>query len=165
MSEPQRDPEKNLLPLQVVSKVPGRGKSAGKVGRPSQTDYAKLVCKMLRASTYQLEECTTLAQMPGVQRRRNEYAAAIFPLGMALRAMFEEAVSEIEVLSHIHHDQQGRRMSTFLKIWYREHGTVVRVAEILGLSRSHVAHHIQRPTLELVARRFLEHAWRSPISA
>ena len=165
MTQFERKPEEPPQLLQLVPKARARGKLGAKVGRPSQSDYVKLVCKMLRASTYELEECTALSQMPGVEQRRKQYSAAIFPLGMALHTMFEEAVSEIEILSHIQNDLQGRRMSTFLKVWYRERSTVTQVAQALSLSRSHVAHAVQRRALDLVTRRFLDAAWQVPQSA
>jgi hypothetical protein len=52
-----------------------------------------------------------------------------------------------------------------LRIWYRERGTVTQVAHELSLSRSHVAHAIQKRALELVTRRFLDAAWQVPQSA
>jgi hypothetical protein len=139
--------------------------NAVKSGRPSYDDYAKRVCQVLRWTPFQLEACTTLAQLPGVQLRVRKKPAAMLPLGTALRSLLDEAVRDVEEVAALGEDTPSQRLLTFLRIWYRERGTVVQVAEALGLTRTHVAHQIQRPALALVVRRFLDLAWRAQLSA
>jgi hypothetical protein len=134
-------------------------------GRPSYDDYAKRVCQVLRWTPFQLETCTALAQLPGVRRRIRERPTAMLPLGTALRALLDEAVHDVEEVAAASEDRTSQRLTTFLRVWYRERGTVVQVAETLGLSRTHVAHQIQRPVIALVARRFLDLAWQAQMSA
>ena len=139
--------------------------TAGKTGRPSYDDYAKRVCQVLRWTPFQLETCTALGQLPGVQRRVRQRPAAMLPLGTALRSLLDEAVHDVEEVAALGDDTSSQRLRTFLRIWYRQRGTVVQVAEALGLTRTHVAHQIQRPALTLVVRRFLDLAWRAQLSA
>jgi hypothetical protein len=139
--------------------------TAIKTGRPSYDDYAKRVCQVLRWTPFQLDACTSLAQLPGVQAHVRQRPTAMLPLGTALRSLFDEAVRDVEGVAALGDDVASQRLAIFLRIWYRERGTVVRVAEALSLTRSHVAHQVQRPALALVARRFLDLAWRSQLSA
>jgi len=57
------------------------------------------------------------------------------------------------------------RVSEFLRIWYREGDTVVRVAMELRLSRSSIVHTAQHRALDLVAKWFLDLVWRADGSA
>jgi hypothetical protein len=90
---------------------------------------------------------------------------SIFPAGTAIRTLFDKAALEVEAHSRMQRDLASRRIAAFLNIWYRQRGTAVEVADVLGVSRSHVAHTIQKQAVELVARRFLERAWRVEASA
>jgi hypothetical protein len=134
-------------------------------GRPSYDDYAKRVCEVLRWTPFQLETCMALAQLPGVRQRIRQRPRAMLPLGTALRTLLDEAVHDVEEAAAASEDRTSQRLTTFLRVWYRERGTVVKVSETLGLSRTHVAHKIQRPALALVARRFLDLAWQAQMSA
>jgi len=51
-------------------------------------------------------------------------------------------------------------VAVFLNIWYRQRCTAAAIADVLAISRSHIAHSTQKQAVELVARRFLELAWR-----
>jgi hypothetical protein len=133
-------------------------------GRRSQEDYAKLVSGLIRRAPFELEECASLAQLPGVRRLAQRLDAAIFPTGTAIHHYIERAVCEVERLAMRQRDPLSQRIVLFLHIWYRQRGTVVAVADALGLSRSYVAHRVQPRALELVARRFLELAWRAEAS-
>jgi hypothetical protein len=143
----------------------GKVMTRGRKGRPSYDDYAKSVAEALRFDVFELEECTSLAQMPGVKALLPRYQHAILPIGATLRAMFDKVVADIEKLAKFSNDPLMLRIATFLQIWYREHGTVVRAAQVLGVSRSTVVHTAQPRAIELVARRFLEMAMRSDLSA
>lgn len=136
-----------------------------KTGRPSYEDYVRRVWIALRLEPLQLEECTALAQLPGVRARIGERPLAFLPTATALRAMLDEAVGEVEAMVVSNEDATSQRIGTFLRIWYRERGTVTQAAQALSLSRSHVAHAVQRRALELVTRRFLDAAWQVPQSA
>jgi hypothetical protein len=52
-----------------------------------------------------------------------------------------------------------------LHLWYKEGRTVTMAAEVLEPSRSYVAHTVQPRALELVAKHFLDLAWRVEASA
>ena len=136
-----------------------------KTGRPSHEDYVRRVWIALRLEPLQLEECTTLAQLPGVQALIRERPRVFLPTATALRTLLDEAVNEVERLVAGGEDATSQRIGTFLRIWYRERGTVTQVAQALSLSRSHVAHAVQRRALELVTRRCLDAAWQVPQSA
>jgi hypothetical protein len=71
----------------------------------------------------------------------------------------------VELLALNQRDPASQRLAAFLHIWYKEHETVVTAAEVLDLSRSYVAHSVKPRALELVAKRFLELAWRVEASA
>jgi hypothetical protein len=110
----------------------------------------------LHWTPFQLETCTALAQLPGVRQRVRQKPTAMLPLGTALRSLLDEAVHDVEEVATASEDRTSQRLTAFLRIWYRERGTVVQVAETVGLSRTHVARQIQRPALALVVRRFLD---------
>src|SRR5262249_32320324 len=109
---------------------------------------------------FQLNECTALAQMPGVQALARQLKGSIFPGGTAIRTLLDRAALEVETHSRMQRDLTSQRIAVFLNILFRQRGTAVEVADVLALSRSHVAHTIQKQATELVARRFLELAWR-----
>jgi hypothetical protein len=120
---------------------------------------------MLRCTSLELEDCVALAQLPGVQRLAKQQASEMLPFGSAIRALFDRAVGDVERFARASGDRSLERIAIFLQLWYRERQTVVRVAETLGLSRTHVAREVQKRAVALVARRFLELAWRPDISA
>jgi len=136
-----------------------------KTGRPSHEDYVRRVWVALRLEPLQLEECAALAQLPGVQARIRERPRAFLPTATALQVMLDEAVGEVDSMMASCEDATSQRITTFLRIWYHERGTVTQVAQALSLSRSHVVHAVQRRALELVTRRFLDAAWQVPQSA
>jgi hypothetical protein len=149
-----------------VSREGKRGSNAkGRRGRPSYEEYVKWVCEALRYDLVQLEGCTALAQLPGVQAARRRQTKTFLPIGASLRAIFDRAVADVEALAKASHTPTLRRVAIFLQIWYREHGTVGQVAEALQLSRSRVAHAVQPQALELVAKRFLDLAWNMEMPA
>jgi hypothetical protein len=147
----------------VGKKASGTGQR-GRRGRLSQEDYAKAVSAILRRTPFELEECAILAQLPGVRCLARQSHATIFPTGSAIHTLVERAVDEVEHLVTDQRDTLSQRIVLFLRIWYRQQGTVVAVADALGLSRSYIAHRIQPRALDLVARRFLELAWRAEAS-
>ena len=164
-SEP---PSRRSKPIGVLPYAVRRSHAttiSARSGRPSYDDYAKRVCQVLRWTPFQLETCTALAQLPGVRQRVRQKPTAMLPLGTALRSLFDEAVHDVEEVAAASEDRSSQRLAAFLRIWYRERGTVVQVAETLGLSRTHVAHQVQRPALTLVIRRFLDLAWQAQVSA
>src|SRR5262245_34538442 len=137
----------------------------GRRGRPSYEEYAKRVCEALRYDLVQLEGCTALAQLPGVQAVRKRQTKTFLPIGTSLRATFDRAVADVEAVATASHHTALRRVAVFLQIWYRDHGSVGQVAEALHLSRSRVAHAVQPQALELVAKRFLDLAWNIEVPA
>jgi hypothetical protein len=93
------------------------------------------------------------------------YQQAILPTGAAIRQLLDEAVTDVQALCLVGETLLAMRISEFLRIWRREGDTVVRVAMELKLSRSCVVHTVQRRALDLVAKRFLDLAWRAGASA
>jgi hypothetical protein len=164
-SEPPSRRPKSIGVLSNAGRSSRATTISAKSGRPSYDDYAKRVCQVLRWTPFQLETCTALAQLPGVRQRVRQKPTAMLPLGTALRSLLDEAVHDVEEVAAASEDRTSQRVTAFLRIWYRERGTVVQVAETLGLSRTHVAHQIQRPALALVVRRFLDLAWQAQVSA
>lgn len=154
-----------VMGARAIATRAARTGSTAKSGRPSYDDYAKRVCQVLRWTPFQLEACAALAQLPGVQQRIRQKPTVMLPLGTALRSLLDEAVGDVERVAKAGEDLASQRLATFLQLWYRERRTVVQVAATLGLTRTHVAHQIQRPALDLVVRRFLELAWRAQLSA
>jgi len=142
-----------------------RGEEKGRPGRLSLDEYTKRVTQVLRCTPFELNDCAVLAQLPGVQRLAQQQVKGMVPTGTAIRTLLDRAVSDVEELALASGDLPSQRVATFLKLWYRDRQTVVRVAEVFGLSRSHVAHEVQKRAVSLVARRFLELAWRSDVSA
>ena len=134
-------------------------------GRPSYDDYARRVCEAIRSDLVQLESCTALAQLPGVQATCRRQRRGLLPIGAAIRALYDQAVADVETLAKASEDPSLQRIRVFLQIWYRERGTVTQVAEALKLSRSRVTHAVRPQALELVARRFLDLAWGTGIPA
>jgi hypothetical protein len=148
-----------------VGHKPAASKVGGRRGRPSQDDYAQWVIAMARADLFHLEECAPLAQLPGVRALARQYQRAILPTGAAIRELLDEAVTDVQALCLVSETLLAMRVSEFLRIWYREGDTVVRVATELKLSRSYIVHTVQRRALDLVAKRFLDLAWRAEASA
>jgi hypothetical protein len=144
---------------------PASGETKSRRGRLSQEDYTRRVCQVMRADPYELEACTVLAQLPAVQALARRHERSIFPLGTVLRALLDQAGTEVEMLAWQQRDETSQRIATFLHIWFGQRRTVVEVAEALGLSRPHVAHTVQKRAMEMVARRFLDLAWRAEASA
>jgi hypothetical protein len=132
----------------------------GRRGRLSHDDYAKAVGAVLRADLSELEDCTLLGQLPGVRALAQRLRRGVFPTGLAIRTLLDRAVGEVELLALDQRDPALQRIGAFLHIWYKERETVVTAAAVLELSRSYVAHTVQPRALELVAKRFLELAWR-----
>lgn len=131
----------------------------------SHEDYAKVVTTVIRRDLFELEACTTLGQLPGVRALAHQLKRGIFPTGMAIRHLLDRAVNEVLMLALDQPDLASQRIASFLHLWYKQGETVVTIAAALGLSRSYVTHTIQRRALDLVARRFLEHAWRVEATA
>jgi len=129
-------------------------------GRLSQDDYVDRIGDVLRNEIFELQDCAPLTQLPGVQalaRRRHD---ALFPAGTALRLLFDQAVADVRLYAKAGGSLLSLRIAEFLRIWYEEGDTVVRVANELKLSRSYVVHDIQPTARALVAKRFLELASR-----
>jgi hypothetical protein len=171
MGERKQDAEQ---PPSAMRQGRGGGKAGAQVGkaqanvrrgRPSYEEYARRVCEAIRADLVQLESCATLAQMPGVQATCRRQRRRLLPIGAAIRALYDQAVSDIEALAKASEDPSLQRIRVFLQIWYRERGTVTQVAAALKLSRSRVTHAVRPQALELVARRFLDLAWGTGIPA
>jgi len=140
-----------------------RSSGAGRRGRLSQDDYVDRVGDVLRKETFELEECASLVQLPGVQALARRHPDALFPAGLALRQLFNQAVADVRRYAKAGESLLSARIAEFLRIWYEDGDTVVRVANELKLSRSYVVHDIQRPARALVARRFLELASRADV--
>jgi hypothetical protein len=87
--------------------------SGGRRGRPSYEEYAKRVCEALRYDLVQLESCTTLAQLPGVQAIRKRQSKSFLPLGASLRATFDQAVADVEAIAEASHNPALRRVAVF----------------------------------------------------
>jgi len=137
-----------------------RAVGIGRRGRLSQGDYVDRIGDVLRKEIFELEECTSLVQLPGVQALARRHRDALFPAGLALRQLFDRAVADVRRYARAGGSLLSLRIAEFLRIWYEEGDTVVRVAHELKLSRSYVVHDIQRPARALVAKRFLELASR-----
>jgi hypothetical protein len=123
------------------------------------------VSDLLRREAFQLDECAALAQLPGVQAIARQLKGSVFPAGTAIRTLLDRAALEVETHSRMQRALTSKRIAVFLNIWFRQRGTAIEVADTLEISRSHVAHTIQKQANELVARRFLELAWRVAASA
>jgi hypothetical protein len=136
------------------------GQGAGRRGRLSQDDYVDRIGDVLRKEIFELEECGSLTQLPGVQALARRNHDALFPAGMALRLLFDRAVADVRHYAKAGGSLLSLRIAEFLRIWYEEGDTVVRVATELKLSRSYVVHDVQPTARALVAKRFLELASR-----
>lgn len=136
------------------------GVGSGRRGRLSQDDYVDRIGDVLRKEIFELQDCASLTQLPGVQALARRHPDAIFPAGLALRQLFDQAVGDVRRYARAGGSLLSLRIAEFLRIWYEEGDTVVRVANELKLSRSYVVHDIQRPARALVAKRFLELASR-----
>jgi hypothetical protein len=126
----------------------------------SQDDYMGRVGDVLRKEIFELQDCTLLTQLPGVQALARHHRESVFPEGMAMRQLFNRAVADVHRSAKAGESLLSLRIAEFLRIWYEEGDTVVRVASELKLSRSYVVHDIQPTARALVARRFLELASR-----
>ncbi len=127
----------------------------GRRGRPSIDDTVHLVASLVRADIRKLEDCTTFSGYPGVRALVKRHQHKVLPLGVSLRILMDHAVADVQALTNAVSACSYRRMAVFLRIWYVEERPVTEVARVLQLERTHVAKTVQRPALELVARRFL----------
>src|SRR5262249_12843670 len=86
----QRNARSSAPPLSHTSEKASRSAGAvptgreakttgGRRGRPSSQEYAKRVCEALRYDLVQLEGCTALAQLPGVQATRKHQTKTFLP--------------------------------------------------------------------------------------
>src|SRR5262249_37752105 len=132
-----------------------RGKARCRRGRPSKDDTVRLVISLVRADLSRLEGCTTLADYPGVRTLVRRHQHRVLPLGISLKALFDPAVADVLALTSAVNAHSYKRMAVFLNLWYLEERPVTEVARHLQLERTHVVKTVQRPALDLVARRFL----------
>jgi hypothetical protein len=139
----------------------------GRRGRPSYEEYAGRICEALRHDLVQLDGCTSLAQLPGVQAVSRQNGQRVFPVGSALRTLLDQAVADVTAPANSGRDPSLDRIAVFLRIWYVERRTITEVAEALELSRSRVSRAVKPLAVELVTRRFLELASgaRNPVPA
>jgi hypothetical protein len=128
----------------------------GRRGRPSYEEYAGRIREALRQDLVQLDECASLAQLPGVQALSRQNGRRVFPVGSALRALLDQAVADVTAPASSGRDPSLDRIAVFLRIWYAERRTITEVAEALELSRSRVSRAVKPLAVELVTRRFLE---------
>jgi hypothetical protein len=77
----------------------------------------------------------------------------------------DRAVCEVEMVAMNQRHTPSRRIACFLELWYRQGEPVALVADVVALSRSHVAYCIQKRALELVTRRCLDLAGRVEVPA
>jgi hypothetical protein len=115
----------------------------------------RLVASLIRADVLKLEDCVTFASYPGVRALMKCHQQNVLPLGVSLKALLDRAVADVLALTSAVNACTYRRMAIFLQLWYLEERRVTDVARTLQLERTHVAKTVQRPMLELVARRFL----------
>jgi hypothetical protein len=162
---PLRPSEHRPAQVTLVRRQPAVEARKGRRGRRSHDDYVKAVGAVLRADLFELEACALLGQLPGVRALAGRLRRGIFPTGLAIRTLLDRAVGEVELLALNQRDPVSQRIAAFLHLWYKERETVVIAAAALNLSRSYVAYTIQPRALELVAKRFLELAWRVEASA
>ncbi len=127
----------------------------GRRGRPSKDETVRLVASLIRADVRKLEDCTTFAGYPGVRALVRCHKQKVLPLGVSLKVLLDRAVADVLALTSAVNVCTYRRMAIFLQIWYTEERPVTEVARTLQLERTHVVKTVQRPALELVARRFL----------
>ncbi len=132
-----------------------QGETRGRRGRPSRDDTVRLVASLIRADVRKLEDCTTFAGYPGVRGLVRSHRHKVLPMGVSLKVLLDRAVADVLGLTNTVNACCYRRMAVFLRIWYVEERPVTEVARVLQLERTHVAKTVQRPALELVARRFL----------
>jgi len=132
-----------------------RAESRGRRGRPSKDDTVRFVASLVRADVRKLEDCTTFAGYPGVRALVRCHQRKVLPLGVSLKALLDRAVADVLALTSAVNAHVYRRMAVFLQMWYTEERPVTEVARTLHLERTHVVKTVQRPALELVARRFL----------
>jgi len=127
----------------------------GRRGRPSRDDTVRLVASLIRADVRKLEDCTTFAGYPGVRALARSHRHKVLPMGVSLKVLLDRAVADVLGLTKAVNACSYRRMAVFLQVWYVEERPVTEVARVLQLERTHVVKTVQRPALELVARRFL----------
>ncbi len=99
-------------------------------GHPSHEDYRNLVAASLKCPVEALEKLTKLESLPGVREKARRYHDDVYPLGKALREIFDEAVQAIEASSAGVRDTQLSRAAAFLKAWYPDRGTVAEAARL-----------------------------------
>jgi hypothetical protein len=88
----------------------------GRSGRLSQDNHAARVCRVLRCTPIELEECCVLAQLPGVQRLAKQQASELVPNGTAIRTLLDRAVGDVEWLAWASGDRPLERVATLLQL-------------------------------------------------
>jgi len=142
--------------MRIKAPISGKQPQARGRGRPRKEDCVSRIVPLIRADVMTLDGCTFIASYPGVRALLRLNQRQIFPLGVSLRMLLDRAVADVLGLAGaMDSSQQYHRMAIFLKLWYAEERTVTQVAQTLGLERTRVAKTVQRPTLHLVASRFL----------
>jgi hypothetical protein len=133
----------------------GQKGRTGHRGRPSRDDYRQQVASIVRADVWDLDKFSVFGSYPGVRTLMARYEHEYLPLGVALKLLLDRAVTDVIQATGMACSGNSARVATFLRRWYLEDKTVVAIAAEFGLHRTHVVAAIQRPSLALVADRFL----------
>lgn len=124
-------------------------------GRRSWDDYVESVVPLIRADVWKLKDERIFAEYPGIRTLVSQFEGEAWSMGLALHVLIAAAVADVYAVATTTRTRHAQRTAEFLRLWYYRQQTVSAIAADMHLSRSHVAKAIQRPSLLLVAQRFL----------
>jgi hypothetical protein len=102
----------------------------GHHGRRSRSDHVQRIAGLIRAEVWELEACTVYAGYPGVRTALAHCQREVYPLGVALKQLFDRAIADLIDVEETVQSPQVMRMATFLQLWYREHESVAQIAPL-----------------------------------
>lgn len=137
----------------------GQARSAAR-GPKSHDEYIRRVREALAADYTGLRD-SPLCELPGVAAlARTKYSRKIYPSASALRALLDQAFSEVLAELEDIDDRRLQQVATYLRL-VRQHVPLREIIPQLGLrARSYVQAKIQPQALGLLTDAFLQLARR-----
>ncbi len=133
-------------------------------GPTPRSEYVRRVRQAIAADYTTLRD-SPLCELPGVAAlARTEYSRKIYPEASALRALLEQAFSQVLAGLEGIEDRRLQQVATYLRL-ARQHAPLRAILAEMGLrARSYVQAEIQPQALELLTDAFLWLARRDEVS-
>ena len=101
-------------------------------GRRSHDDYVESIIALIRADIWTLKDQKTFADAVGVKALATQFAGEAWTLGIALHLLIAGAVADVCGVACAANTRASTRVSEFLRLWYYEHRTVLKLIRFGG---------------------------------